>query len=98
MTAPRNRRRGEPRLDLVSETALPWVCVASVCLLLAALTPGWWSLGAVLVGLVAVVMLGILASERRGPSRPLEATAAPLDSQVFDRRTGLPVDEEGPWT
>ncbi len=96
MTAPRNRRRGEPRLDLVSETALPWVCVASVCLLLAALTPGWWSLGAVLVGLVAVVMLGVLASERTAPVRPLEAPADPSESIVRDRRTGHVV--EGPWS
>ena len=97
MTAPRNRRRGDPtRLGPISEPALPWVTTACACLLVAALSPAWWAAGAVLVGLVAVVMLGVLASERTAPVRPLEAPADPSESIVRDRRTGHVV--EGPWS
>ena len=99
MTAPRNRRREElsRAVPALTEPSRPWVATACAALLLAALTSGWWALVAVLVGLVAVVMLGVLASERSASTRPLEATAAPSESLVIDRRTGLPVDEEGPW-
>lgn len=98
MTAPRNRRRVAPA---PTDRALPWVSLACASLLLAALTRGWWAVAAVLVGLVAVVVLGALASEQRPPQaseRPLEAT----ETGVRDRRTGQLVpllDEEGePWT
>lgn len=95
--APRNRRRAAPA---PSDRALPWVSVACASLVLAALLPGWWAVALVLVGLVAVVVLGALASEQRpaaAPPRAVEAT----ETGVRDRRTGELVsllDEEGePW-